>query len=72
VEGKLPVGFSAILLAEHKCREAVRAPPLKQSRRAALAHCCSWNTLIIEEAMQVGVHPRNEFLDVGALGLRDP
>jgi hypothetical protein len=71
VEGKLPVGFLATLLAEHKHREAVGAPPLKRGRLAALAHCCCWNTLIIEEAMQVGVHPRNEFLDVGALGLRD-
>jgi hypothetical protein len=72
VERKLPVGCSATLLAENKCREAVRAPPLKWSRHAALARCCtSRNTLIIEEAMQVGVYPRNKFLDVGVLGLRD-
>jgi hypothetical protein len=69
VERKLPAGFPGTLLAEHKGREEVGAPPLKWSRHAALAHCCSRNALIIEEAIQVGIYPRNEFLN--GLRLRD-
>jgi hypothetical protein len=66
VERKLLVGFLAALLAEHKSRETVGAPPLEWSRQTALAHCCSWNTLIIEEAIQVAFYLRNKFLNVGA------
>jgi hypothetical protein len=65
------VEFSAAPLAEHKRREAVSAPPLKWRRQAALAHCCSRDTLIVEEATKVGIYPRNEVFNVGALGLRD-
>lgn len=64
------MGRSAARLAEYRGREAVGAPPLKWSVRAALAHCHSWNTLGVENAMQVGAHPRNEFFDVGALRLK--
>ena len=60
------MGFSATLLAEHNSQEAIGTPPLKWNRQTALAHGCGWNTLIIEEAMQVVVYLRNEFLNVGA------
>ena len=45
------VRLLAALLAEHKCRKAVRAPPFKQSRLATLASSCHWwNALIVKEA----------------------
>src|SRR5216684_2769450 len=40
VKRKELVRLSAALLAEYKCRKAVRAPPLEQSRLVALA-CCN-------------------------------
>ena len=64
------VGVLAACLAEHNSRKAVSAPPLKWSRHAALAHCCSWDTLRKEEAARVGANPRNKFFHEGALQLR--
>ena len=64
------MGVSATLLAEHKSKKAGSAPPLKWSRHAALAHCCGWDALRMEEATQVGVNPRNKIFHEGALGLR--
>jgi hypothetical protein len=64
------VGVSATLLAEHRSRKAVGAPPLKWIRHATLAHCRSPGTLRIEEATQVGANPRNKLFHIGALGLR--
>jgi hypothetical protein len=71
VEREPLVGLLATLLAEYKSRKAVGAPPLKWSRHAALARCRSLNALRIEEAKQVGANPRDKFLNVGALGLRN-
>ena len=64
------MGVSATLLAEHRSRKAVGAPPLKWIRHATLAHCRSPGTLRIEEATQVGANPRNKLFHIGALGLR--
>ena len=63
------VRVSAALLAKHKSRKAVSAPPFKWGRHAVLAHCHSWDTLRIEEAMQVGTNLRNKLFHVGVLGL---
>jgi hypothetical protein len=69
VERKPLVKVSAALIAEQKCRKAVGALPLKWSRLAASAHCCSWDTLRIEEAAQVRANFRNKLLHEGTLGL---
>jgi hypothetical protein len=67
VEGKLPVARSAAILAEYDTGKAIGAPPLKWSRHAALTCCHSWNTFGIEDTTQVGIDPRDEFVEVGAL-----
>ena len=63
------VNVPAALIAEHKRRKAVGTLPLKQSRLAALARCCSQNTLRIEEATQVRANLGNKLLHEGTLGL---
>lgn len=70
MKGKPKVGLLAALLAEHESREAVSAPPLKWCGHAALAYHCGWNTLGIENAMQVGANSRNKFFHVGVFRLR--
>jgi len=50
VKRKLLVQLSAALLAEYKRGKAVRAPPLKQSRLAALACSHRWNAFGIKKA----------------------
>jgi hypothetical protein len=63
------VEVSATAFAEYKCRKAVSALPLKWSRLAALAHCCSWDALRLEEATQIGANSWNKFFHEGVLGL---
>ena len=60
---------SAAPLTKYECRKAIGAPPLKQSRLAALACSCRWNSLRIEEAAQVRANLRNKIFNVGVLGL---
>ena len=60
---------SAALFVEHEHRKAVGALPLKWSRLAALAHCCSRDTLQMEEATQVRANSRNKLFHEGVLGL---
>jgi hypothetical protein len=62
MEGELPVALSAAILAEDNTGKAIRAPPLKWSRHAALTCCHGWNTFRIKDATQVGINPRNEFV----------
>src|SRR5260370_41489065 len=57
-------------LTKYECRKAIRAPPLKWSRLAALACSCHWNSLRIEEAAQVRANLRNKIFNVGLLRLR--
>jgi hypothetical protein len=51
MEWKSPVRVFAALFAKYKTGEAVRAPPFKWSRQAALACFCSWKTLRVEETV---------------------
>jgi len=67
VERESSVGFSAAILAEHKSREAVRAPPFKWSRQAELACCCSGHTLGTKETVQVRANPRDKVFHVRLL-----
>ena len=52
VKRKQLVWLSAALLAKYRCRKAVGAPPLKQSRLATLACSRCRNALGIKEAVQ--------------------
>jgi hypothetical protein len=70
VDRKPLVEVSATLFAEHKHGKAVGALPLKWSGLAALAHCCSWDTLRLEEATQVRANSWNKFFHEAVLGLR--
>jgi hypothetical protein len=67
VEGEMLVALSAAILAEYDAGKAIRAPPLKWSRHAALACRHSWNSFRIEDATQVGINSRNEIVEIGAL-----
>jgi hypothetical protein len=69
VERELPVEVSATAFGEYKCRKAVGALPLKWSRLEALAHCCNWDTLRLEEATQIGANSWNKLFHEGVLGL---
>src|SRR5258708_25874450 len=69
VKRKQLVRPSAAPLTKYECRKAIGAPPLKRSRLAALACSRHWNSLRIEEAVQVRANLRNKIFNVGVLGL---
>src|SRR5260370_7997074 len=64
VKRKQLVRPSAAPLTKYKCRKAIGAPPLKQSRLAALACSCSYNSLKIKEAAQFMANLSNKIFNI--------